>query len=366
MDIGIIGLPRSGKTTIFNAVTRGRAQTAAHADTRGKPNVGVAKVPDPRLDMLYQMFKPRRKVQAEVTYIDVPAAPEGLGKTRGISGEFLNNLQRADAILIVARAFQDPAVEHIQGSVDSFRDIETMLYELTFSDLGILERRLTRLLERSKGARAHERDAISREQDLLDRVKQDLESGVRISEQKLSEEEARLLEGFQLLTAKPLIIVANVGEEQLQEVPAMEARLEATFHGPRVRTAALCGILEMELAQMEPAEEKEFRESMGLGESGLDRMVRLSYDVLGLINFFTVGEDEVRAWPIARGTPAVRAAGKVHSDMERGFIRAEVVSYDALMACGSMAEARRRGLLRQEGKSYIVNDGDIITFLFNV
>jgi GTP-binding protein YchF len=365
MEIGIVGLPKSGKTTIFNAVTRGAAQVAAYGGLQTKPNIGVAKVPDSRLDVLEAMFKPRRKTYAEVTYFDIPAAPEGR-QTRGISGEFLNQLQRADALLVVVRAFEDASVPHVNDSVNPIRDLEAMLYELAFADMEILERRMARLTDSFKGAKAPEREALNREKALLERLKAELESGVPLRSQKLSDDDARKLGGFRFLTAKPLIAVANVGEGQLAEASALEQRLASAATWPGIRAATLCGKLEMELAQMEPEEEQAFRQSLGVGESGLNRMIRLSYDVLDLITFFTVGDTEARAWPITRGTTALKAAGKIHSDLERGFIRAEVVAFDDLHRCGSMAEARRQGLLRQEGKTYVVKDGDVILILFNV
>ena len=366
MEIGIVGLPRGGKTTVFNAVTRGEAQVGAYAGPQGKPNIGVAKVPDPRLDVLEGVFKPKRKVPAEVTYTDVPAAPEGLGTTRGISGEFLNHLQRTDSLLVVARAFEDPSVAAVGDTVDPFRDVGTMTHELAFADLEILERRLERIAEGFKGAKAPEREALNREQALLTRLKADLEEGTPIRDQSLDRDEARLLEGFQLLTAKPLIVVVNVGESQLPELTSLETRLSSDFAGPRVRATALCGKLEMELAQMEPAEEREFRRSMGLGESGLNRAIGLSHGVLDLITFYTGNSNEVRAWTVPRGSTAVKAAGRIHSDFERGFIRAEVIGFDDLARWGSIAEARKHGALRQEGKSYTVSDGDVINVLFNV
>ena len=366
MDIAIVGLPMSGKTTIFNAVTRGTAQVGVQTGGRGKPNLGVAKVPDGRLDTLAEIFNPKRTVSAEITYVDIPAPPEGLGSTRGISGEYLNDLQRADALFLVVRAFEDPSVAHVTGSVDPFRDVETMEYELVFSDLEILERRLGRVAEQFKGAKAPEREALNSEQALLSRLKEALEAGTPIRDQSLQQDERRQISGFQLLTAKPLIVVANVGEDQLPEPAAIEQRLSSQLAGSRVRATALCGKLEMELSQMEPSEEQEFRQSLELAESGLERMVRLSHDVSEVITFFTGNANEVRAWTIPEGTTALKAAGGVHSDMERGFIRAEVVKFDELQRCGSVAEARKQGVLRQEGKGYEVQEGDVINVLFNV
>ncbi len=363
MDITIIGLPSSGKTTIFNAVTRGAAEVASYAN---KPNLGVAKVPDERLVVLEGIYSPKRTVHAEVTYVDLPAAPEGFGESKGISGEYLNYLQRADALLIVARAFEDPAVPHVSDSIDPDRDVETMLYELAFADLEILDRRIARIKEGFKSAKTAERDALNKEQALLLKVKSELEEGAHIRDQELGADDLKTLIGFQLLTSKPIIVAANVGEDDLADLESVEKRLSERFAGPRVRVAALCGKLEMELAQMAPDDEADFRRSLEAGESGLSRMIRLSYEVLDLVTFLTVGEDEVRAWPITRGTPAVSAAGTIHTDLERGFIRGEVVAFDDLERCRSLAEARKQGVLRQEGRGYVVKDGDIMHVLFNV
>ena len=366
MNVGIIGLSRSGKTTLFNAVTRGKAEVATYAGPQGKPNLGVAKVPDHRLDVLEGIYKPKRAVPAEVSYVDLPGAPEGSGATRAIASELLNHIQGADALLLVARAFEDPSVSHIDDTVDPFRDVESVLLELVLTDLETLERRLARLDDSAKGAKAPEREALARERSLLERLKSDLDGGTAVRANSLSTEEVRTLEGFQFLTSKPLIIVANVGEDQMTEVDTLEARLSSAHQGPQVRTAVVCGMLEMELAQMEPAEEQEFRESLGAGESGLDRMIQLSHDVGDLLTFFTGNTNDVRAWTVPRGTTALKAAGKVHSDFERGFIRAEVIAFEDLADCGSVAEARRRGVLRQEGKDYIVDEGDVLNVLFNV
>ncbi len=365
MEIAIIGLPFSGKTTIFNAATRGTAQVAGYSSS-ARPNIGVAKVPDPRLYKLGSLFRPQKTTHAEVIYVDLPAAPDGLGQTRGISGEYLNRIQSADALVIVARAFEDPSVPDGGDGVDAFRDIETMLYELTFADLEILERRLQRIDKNFKGARGGDRDVMLREQALIARLKERLEDGSPIRNQSLNGEEARRVNEFQFLTAKPVIAVVNAMEDQADEAGEILARLESEVASEGVLYSALFGKLEMELAQMEPEDEEEFRESLGAGESGLDRMVRLSYAALDQLTFFTCGPKEVRAWTVTRGDDAVEAAGKIHTDMARGFIRAEVIAYPDMVKCGSEAEARRQGALRQEGKTYIVEDGDVMHFLFNV
>ena len=363
MEIGIIGLPGSGKTTVFNALTRGRADVATYG---GKPNVGVAAVPDTRLDRLAALYEPRKRVPATVSYVDIPPPATPSGRTRGISGQYLNDLQRVDALLIVARAFNDEAVLHVDGSVDPFRDVENMMLELIFSDLEILERRLRRIDDNSKGAKAAEREAIEKERDLLERIKRRLEDETPIRDQQFTPDQAQRIRGFQFLTAKPLIVVLNIDEGDLDEAQRLEERLSRAVQGPSVRAVAICGKLEMDLAQMDAAEEAEFREAVGAGESGMNRIIRLSYDVVGLITFLTIGDDEVRAWELAEGTTASRAAGKIHTDFEQGFIRAEVVPFDELVACGGFAEARKRGVLRQEGRDYVVQDGDVMHVLFNL
>lgn len=360
MEIGIIGLSKSGKTTLFRALTRGKAERTGEA-----LHIGVTKVPDPRLDTLARIFKPQRVIPAEIKYWDIPGQPEGLSRT-GIGGQFLNILQKADALLNVVRAFQDPSVPHPEGSVDPLRDAAVMWEELAFSDLGILERRVQRIEAGLKGAKGHQRDVLAREKALLERVKEGLEGEVPIREQEFDEEEARTIANYQFLTAKPLLLVVNIGEEELGRGAELEREVGERYKRPGVKAVAMCGKLEMELSELEPEEEREFRESLGLTQSGSERAIRASYELMGLVSFFTVVSQEVRAWTVPRGTPAVKAAGKIHSDMERGFIRAEVISFSDLARCGSIAEGRRQGLLRLEGKGYPVQDGDVITFLFNV
>ncbi|MEE9285086.1 MAG: redox-regulated ATPase YchF, partial [Dehalococcoidia bacterium] len=355
----------SGKTTVFNALTRGHAPTSI-SSAASKPNIGVAKVADPRLDRLAEIFLPQRTVAAEVTYVDIPGAPEGLGRRQGIGGAFLNDLQRADAMLHVVRAFDDASVPHVSGSVDPFRDVSAMDMELTFSDMAIMERRLRRLEAELKGAKPAQRDAAQRERHLLERVQARLEEGAPVRAQAFTPDETALLAGYQFLTAKPLLVVLNIDEGQLPQASAVEDELTSRLEGPGVLGAALCGKLEAELGQMDGEDEQEFRDSLGAGEPGRERLARLAFEALGLVTFFTVVSNEVRAWAIAKGAPAVKAAGKVHSDMERGFVRAEVIGFDDLAECSGMAEAKKRGLLRLEGKAYGVQDGDVILFLFSV
>ena len=364
MELGIIGLSKSGKSTVFNTLTRGRVSAASGATA--KSNIGIAKVPDGRLGVLAGIFKPKRVTNAEVQYIDLLNTPEGLGKDRGITGEYFNVLQRVDALVHVVRAFENPAVPHIEGSIDPFRDIATLDLELTFSDVAILERRLERLDTELKGAKAQERDRINRESAILQKINQKLLEEIPVREQELTDDEKKQISALQLLTAKPLLVLLNIGEDHLSSVSRLEADLQQKVNRPSVSSVAFCGRLEEDLSQMDEEEEAEFRKSLNTGEPGDARVVQGSYSLLGLVSFLTGGPSDVRAWTIPRNTPAAQAARRIHSDIERGFIRAEVISYDDLVQCGSLVEAKRRGLLRSEGKGYPVKDGDVINFLFNV
>ncbi|MFQ6121659.1 MAG: redox-regulated ATPase YchF [Dehalococcoidales bacterium] len=366
VDIGIIGLAKSGKTTIFNALTKGKADTGGYTAESLTPHIGVAKVPEPRLKTLADMLQPQRIVPAEVRYTDIGASVRSLAKGKGIGGELLNQLSNTDALINVVRAFSDESIPHVEGSLDVDRDIATMDLELIFSDLALLERRLERIETSLKGAKPPERPGILREQETLIKLKTDLEKDVPIRELRLTTDEARTITNYQFLTAKPLLVVVNIGEEQLPEAEFLEAELNSRYSREKCRVITLCGKLEMELAQLDNSAAEEFRADFGIKESGLDRTIKLSYELLGLISFFTTVSSEVKAWSIQSGTNALKAAGKIHSDMERGFIRAEVISYDDLVKCGNLSEARKKGLLRLEGKNYIVQDGDVITFLFNV
>lgn len=366
MDLGIIGLPGSGKTTVFNAVTRGRADISPSGQASLKPNLGVAKVHDSRLGVLADMFNPQRIVPAEVRFVDVPGAPDGLGRSQSIGGEYLTAIQRSDALVLVVRAFDSPTVPHLEGTVDPYRDIATMTLELAFSDLTILERRVERLNSDLKSAKAQLRESANREISLLERLKAGLSKDVPVREQQLDQDELRLINGYQFLTAKPMLVLLNIGENQLPDTASLEEDLSQQLDRPGVQSATMCANMEEELGHMDAEDESEFRKSLNAGESGALKMIRLSYHLLGYVSFFTVGSDEVRAWSIVGNTPAVNAAGTIHSDIERGFIRAETVSYGDLVDCGGMQEVRRKGALRLEGKNYLVNDGDVINFLFNV
>jgi len=366
INIGIIGLAQSGKTAIFNALTRGKADTRSHAPEGLAPHIGIAKVPEPRLETLVDVLHPKKVVPVEASYLDIGASVRGLAKDRAIGGEFLNQLSNVDALINVVRAFADESIPHVEGSLDVGRDIAAMGLELAFSDLVIIERRMEKIETSLKGAKPPERQGLLREQETLMKFKAELEKDMPIRELRLATGEAKTIANYQFLTAKPLLIVVNIGEEQLSQAASLEAELNSRFSGGKCRLAALCGKLEMELAQLDNSVAQEFRAEFGIKESGLDRTIKLSYELLDLVSFFTIVSNEVKAWSVENGTSALKAAGKIHSDMERGFIRAEVISYNDLVECGSLSEARKKGLLRLEGKEYIVQDGDVITFLFNV
>ena len=361
VDIGIIGLAKSGKTTVFNALTGVKADMASQT-----PQIGVTKVPDYRFYGLAQMLHPKRIVFTEVRFIDIGASTRSVGGSRGIDGRLLVELSSVDVLIAVVRAFIDESIPHVEGSLDIKRDIATIGMEIAVSDLAIIERRLVRIDESLKGAKQPDHQYLLREQEMLVKIRGSLEKDVPVRQLSFSLDDIRLIAGYHFLTAKPLLILVNIGEERLPQAPSLEAQLNSQYSRPKCQVITLCGKLETELAQLDEAAAREFRAEFNLEESGRDRALNLSYALLGLVSFFTLASDEVRSWPVPRGTTALKAAGKIHSDMERGFIRAEVISYGELVRCGSLAEARRKGLLRLEGKNYVVQDGDVITFLFNI
>lgn len=366
INIGIIGLPQSGKTTVFNALTGGKAETATHTADGLSPHIGVAKVPEPRLKVLDEILHPGKIVPAEARYTDVGASVKTLAQDKGIGGQLLNQLSTVDTLICVIRAFTDESIPHPQGSPDIKRDIGTLNLELVFSDLAIIERRLERLENSMKGAKPGERQGFLQEKKILLQFKTELENDRPIRELPVESAEARFIANYQFLTAKPLLITINIGEEQLEKATSLEAETNAEYSATKCRAIAICGKLEMELAQLEDSAALEFRNEFGIKESGLERTIKMSYALSDLITFFTIASNEVRAWSIRKGTTAVKAAGKIHTDMEKGFIRAEGISFDDLINCGSITEARKKGLLHLEGKDYVVQDGDVITFLFNV
>lgn len=326
-------------------------------------------MPDERLDVLTGMFKPKRTVPAEVTYVDLPGVHTGAGADTGadlFTGESLAQLQRVDALLHVVRAFDDPSVPHVLGAIDHKRDIEKVNFDVLFADISLLDRRIERIKDGIRGMKAQERVQAEKNIEVLRALQQEMENGVAARDRSFTSEELSAISDTFLLSKLPLLVALNVGETDLERAEELERELLELVPGEKSGGTVLCGKLEEDLAQMSPEEETEMRSGLGAGESGLRRMIRLSYRVLGLISFLTVGEDEVRAWTIEFATPAPRAAGTVHSDLERGFIRAETVGYDDFIAAGSIAQARNKGSLRQEGREYVVQDGDIINFLFSV
>lgn len=365
MQLGIIGLARSGKTTIFNAVTRGTARVGDYSSSN-QPNIGVVTVPDERVDALARLYKPRKTTYATIQYVDFPAAGESFGKGEGPAGKFINDLARMDALIHVVRAFRDDAVPHPEGTIDPDRDIQTMDLELAFADLAIIERRLQRLEAELRSLKASERERPQRLKELLQRLKHGLENDIPIRAQQLSDDDHRLLEGTRFLTALPMLLLINIGEDDLPRRAEIEAEFRQRYAGPGRDVALMAGKFEMDLNELSEEEAAEFRASAGVTESGMANAIRLSYALLGLISFLTAGPDECRAWTIPAGATAPEAAGKIHSDLQRGFIRAEVVRWDDLVAAGSEAEAKKRGLVRTEGKNYVVQDGDVLHILFNV
>ena len=352
MEVALIGLRSSGKTTLFNVLTGG-AQTRRH-DGQERVVKGISKVPDQRLDSLALIFNPTRITPAEITFWDLPPPPpfdQGFGYFQGQS---LNALQGADAFIHVVRAFQDPTVPDAAGAPTPETDASAMADELILADLAILERRSRRVADNLKGARGRERDLLIRESTLLKRVRAEMEAGQPLASQPLTTEESGILANYNLLGHKPVMTVNNIGEDAASESQ------------PKADPISICASLEWEFAQLSPEDEREFRESMGVEASAKDLLLSRTLALLNRITFFTHVSDEVRAWTAMDGADAATAAGGIHSDMERGFIRAEVVSFDDMISCGSIAEARRQGLLRSEGRRYHVQDGDVITFLFNV
>jgi GTP-binding protein YchF len=366
MQIAIVGLASSGKTTVFNTLTRG------HADTGGfggmQLNVGVVKVPDERLTRLAEIFKPKKVVQADVTYVDLPAPPastEGRVGTEELPAEHLARLRDSDALLHVVRAFEDPAVPHPEGSVDAWRDIERLDLEFILADLAVSERRIERLRSQGRHGTPAEREANDRELVILERLHLALSAGRPIRDESLEPEEEKAIRGFRFLTQKPVLVLLNVGEADLPREPEIVASIAGRYEHGQTLVDALSARIEMELGELEAADAAQFMEELGLKQSSLDRVIALSYQLLGLISFLTAGPDEVRAWPIRAGSTAVDAAAAIHTDLARGFIRAEVVAYEDLLRLHSMAEARKAGRLRSEGKTYLVHDGDVVEILFS-
>ena len=365
MKLGIVGLPNVGKSTLFNSLTKAGAESANYPFCTIDPNVGVVPVPDERLKLLGDLYHSAKITPAVIEFVDIAGLVKGASKGEGLGNQFLANISEVDAIVHVVRCFEDSNVIHVDGSVDPIRDIETINLELIFSDLEILERRIAKT---ARGARNDKK--LAKELDLLQALKAHLEDGkLAITYKTEDEEELAWLAEYNLLTAKPVIFAANVGEEDLADDGASNehvARVREYAKETNSEVFVICAQIEEEISELEDDEKQMFLEDLGLKESGLEKLIKASYSLLGLLSYLTAGETETRAWTIRRGTKAPQAAGKIHSDFERGFIRAEVVNYQDLLDCGAYSAAKEKGLVRLEGKDYVVQDGDVILFRFNV
>ena len=365
MKLGIVGLPNVGKSTLFNSLTKAGAESANYPFCTIDPNVGVVTVPDERLNLLGDFYKSKKVARAVIEFVDIAGLVKGASKGEGLGNQFLANIREVDAIVHVVRCFEDSNVVHVDGSIDPLRDIETINLELVFSDLEILERRIAKV---TKTARMDKEAA--KELAFLEKVKAHLEEGqLAITLETENEDEDAWLATYNLLTAKPVIYAANVAEDDIADDGANNQYVQAVREYAAKQNSevfVICAQIEEEISELDEDERKMFLEDLGLTESGLEKLVRASYHLLGLMSFLTAGEDETRAWTIKIGTKAPQAAGKIHTDFERGFIKAEVVNYQDLLDCGSYAGAREKGLVRMEGKEYVVQDGDVILFRFNV
>ena len=363
MKLGIVGLPNVGKSTLFNSITKAGAECANYPFCTIEPNVGVVPVPDKRLDKLTEMYNPQKTTHAVIEFVDIAGLVKGASKGEGLGNKFLSHIRETDAIVEVVRCFEDGNVVHVDGSVDPIRDIETINLELIFADLEMVNKRLDKARKNLKADKKYQTEI-----DLFEKIKKTLEEGKSARTLDFNEDELPIVKETFLLTTKPILYVANISESQIDnaENDPLVLKVKEYAAQENAEVIPLCVKIEEELSGLEDDDKKEMLEAMGLEESGLDKVIKRSYDLLGLMSFLTAGEPEVRAWTIKKGTKAPQAAGKIHSDIERGFIKAEVVSFDDLISSGGMVQAKEKGLVRQEGKEYIMQDGDIVLFKFNV
>ena len=363
MKIGIVGLPNVGKSTLFNSITKAGAECANYPFCTIEPNVGVVAVPDERLDVLTKMYNPEKTTHAIVEFVDIAGLVKGASHGEGLGNKFLAHIRETDAIAQVVRCFEDSNIVHVDGNINPIRDIETINLELIFADIETVQKRLEKAKKMLKADKKYQIEI-----DLLEKISENLEKSIPARNLEYNDEEKEILKDMFLLTSKPVIYIANVSEEQIENVENDEnfKRVKEYAKNEKAEVVPICVKIEEELSSIEDEDKKEMLDAIGLKESGLDVLIKKSYDLLGLMSFLTAGEPEVRAWTIKKGTKAPQAAWKIHSDIERGFIRAEIVSYDDLIREGSINSVKEKGLMRSEGKEYVMQDGDVVLFRFNV